>query len=174
MTSYFSKNQASLRWLAMSLLMVMSTFSCSENELIAPESPVPDSIPNSLSAVPTVGKTYYIQNRNSGRYLEVQGASNSNGANLRQGSTSASASETHKQWQVISTGGSYVRLRGVDSGKSIEVKNGSNANGSNIEQRTYSGVTHQQWELKSTGGGYYRMKSRDSGKSIGIGQLWIW
>ncbi|MEL7223071.1 MAG: polysaccharide lyase family 7 protein [Bacteroidota bacterium] len=154
----------------MSALMVLITFGCSEEDILLPEESAGDetAILNSAGAVPTVGKIYYIKNRKSGRYLEVQGASNSNGANLRQGGTSVSASQTHRQWQIISTGGGYVRLKGVDSSKSIEVKNGSNANGANVEQRSYSGVTHQQWEIKSTGDGYYRMKSRDSGKSIGI------
>ena len=170
MLTHFSKSRANGKWLVMTIFMMFFAFACSEEEVVSPEGAVLDEsgILNSPGAVPTAGKTYYIQNRNSGRYLEVQGASNSNGANLRQGGTSVSASDTHKQWQVISVGGGYVRLKGVDSGKSIEVAGGSNANGANIAQRAYSGVTHQQWQLLSTGSGYYRMKSRDSGKSIGI------
>ena len=170
MLTYSFRNRAGFNWLVLTVFMLFCTFGCSEEELVAPAevSPADSFITNSPGAVPTVGKIYYIKNRKSGRYLEVQGASNSNGANLRQGSTSVSASDTHKQWEVISTGGVYVRLKGVDSGKSIEVAGGSNSNGANIEQRAYSGVTHQQWEIKSTGDGYYRMKSRDSGKSIGI------
>ena len=97
---------------------------------------------------PVVGRTYYLRNRRSGLHMDVSGASNKNGANVQQW---GNASGTHRQWEVISTGNGYVRLKGVDSGKSITAKGGSNANGTNIEIRSYSGASHQQWEIRSTG-----------------------
>ncbi len=117
-------------------------------------------------ATPTVGKVYAISPANSNRTLDISGASNNNGANLQLWGTDVSNPPTHRQWEVISTGGNYVRLKGVDSGKSLEVSAGSNSNGANVQQWAYQGTTHQQWELISVGGGYYRLKNRDSGKSL--------
>ena len=114
---------------------------------------------------PVVGRTYYLRNRRSGLHMDVSGASNKNGANVQQW---GNASGTHRQWEVISTGNGYVRLKGVDSGKSITAEGGNNANGTNIEIRSYSGASHQQWEIRSTGSGFFRLKSRDSGKSIAV------
>lgn len=148
----------------MTVAMLMT--SCAEDEIFSEEELA--SIEVGKLATPTAGKIYTLKNRNSGRYMDVSGKSNSNGANIQQWGTSASSSDTHRQWEVISTGGSYYRLKGVDSGKSIEVANGSNTNGTNINQRAYSGATHQQWQILSVGDGYFRLKSRDSGKSIGV------
>lgn len=143
------------------IIGIILTNGCSELE-IAPDAELEL---NSQSEVPTVGKTYYIKNRKSGKHLSVANASNSNGANVEQ---RGDDSGTHRQWEILSVGNGYVRIKGVDSGKSIEVAGGNNSNGTNIEMRAYGGQTHQQWEIKSTSSGYYRMKSRDSGKSIGV------
>ena len=123
---------------------------------------------NEVFATPEAGNAYYIQNKNSDRYMAIEDASNSNAANLYQLGQSASSSDTHKQWEVVDLNNGYYRLKGVDSGKSLTVQGGSNSDGSNVEQEAYSGVTHQQWEIISTGDGYFRIKSVDSGKCMNV------
>ncbi|WP_378173368.1 RICIN domain-containing protein [Aquimarina sp. SS2-1] len=117
-------------------------------------------------ATPIAGKIYTIKNLKSGRTLDIKDKSNNNGANLQVWGTDANTGATHRQWQIISVGNGYVRLKGVDSGKSLEVSGGNNSNGANVQQWTYQGTTHQQWQIISVGNGYYRLKNRDSGKSL--------
>lgn len=124
---------------------------------------------NNQKVTPIVGKTYTITSVSSGRTLDISGGSNNNGANLQLWGTDINTSSTHRQWQVISTGGSYVRLKGVDSGKSLEVSGGSNSNNANVQQWAYQGTTHQQWQILSVGSNNFRLKNRDSGKSLKVG-----
>lgn len=131
----------------------------------------PESIKGTIlsaKAVPVVGGIYTITCVKSGRTLDIHNASNNNGANLQIWGTDANTGATHRQWEIISTGGNYVRLKGVDSGKSLEVSGGSNANGANVQQWAYQGTTHQQWEIISVGNDQYRLKNRDSGKSLRV------
>ncbi|WP_289847889.1 RICIN domain-containing protein [Reichenbachiella agariperforans] len=162
-------NKQNRRWnlggFSVLLIAAILIFSCSENELLESEEL---SIVSPEMATPNVGTKYYLKNRKSGRYLDVENKSNTNGANIQQWGTSSGTSDTHRQWEILSTSDGYVRLKGVDSGKSIEVSGGSNANGANVQQWAYQGTTHQQWQILSTGDGYYRLKNRDSGKSMGV------
>ena len=121
-----------------------------------------------LRVRPEVGLIYNLRNRNSGRYMEIANASNSNGANTIQGGTTVTTNDTHLQWEVINTSDGFVRLRGVDSRKSLEVEGGSNSDGANVQQRAFSGVSHQEWEILETEDGFFRIRSRDSRKSISV------
>ncbi|WP_298540576.1 RICIN domain-containing protein [uncultured Aquimarina sp.] len=146
------------------LLTFVAFVSCESEELVnSTESDLEEDV--FQKATPVAGKTYYLRNKKSGLHMDVANKSNNNGANIQQW---GNASGTHRQWQVISVGNGYFRLKGIDSGKSITVKNGSNSNGANIESRAYNGSSHQEWQIISVGSGYYRLKSRDSGKSIGV------
>ncbi|WP_299252144.1 RICIN domain-containing protein [uncultured Aquimarina sp.] len=146
------------------LLTFVALVSCESEELVnSTESDLEDEV--FQKATPVAGKTYYLRNKKSGLHMDVANKSNNNGANVQQW---GNASGTHRQWQVISVGSGYFRLKGIDSGKSLTVKDGSNSNGANIESRSYNGSSHQEWQIISVGSGYYRLKSRDSGKSIGV------
>ena len=123
---------------------------------------------NQSLATPETGTIYTIENRNSGRIMEIANGSNSNEANLRQSGTEASPTETHRMFELFNTSDGFIRIRGVDSRKSLEVRDGSNSNGANVEQRSFGGETHQEWELIATGEGYYRIRNRDSRKSISV------
>ena len=148
--------------------------SCSENEIVEEDiltetSTIKETLPAySNKVAPIVGGKYTITSVSSGRTLDISSASNSNGANLQVWGTNSNTTATHRQWEIISTGGNYVRLKGVDSGKSLEVSGGSNANNANVQQWAYQGTTHQQWEIISVGNNEYRIKNRDSGKSLRI------
>ena len=108
-TSFFIKS--------LLLITFILGFSCEEEQFNEASS---SNIDAELEKVPPVpGGTYFIRNRGSKLYMEVENASNSNGANVQQ---SSSAEGTHRQWEVISTGDGFVRLRGVDSRKSLTVE----------------------------------------------------
>ncbi len=154
--------------------MLIAAISCSDdNSEVSEESldelaVVKESVALAEKVTPVVGGVYTITNVGNGRTLDISGGSNSNGANLQVWGTNENTSATHRQWEVLSTGGNYVRLKGVDSGKSLEVSGGSNSNGANVQQWAYQGTTHQQWEILSVGNNEFRLKCRDSGKSLRV------
>lgn len=151
------------------LAIGLGFFSCSPEEIEEINETnlvLSDASGQRAATAPVVGKTYVIQSVRSGRTLDIQSGSNSNGANLQVWDTNVNTTAKHRQWEIISVGNGYVRLKGVDSGKSLEVANGSNSNNANVQQWTYQGTTHQQWEIISVGNNQYRLKNRDSGKSM--------
>lgn len=158
-----------LKNLMLSGLIVFSV-SCSdqEDEILLNGTAEAGTSITSQKEEPIVGGIYTITSVKSGRTLDISAGSNSNGANLQVWGTNENTSATHRQWEVLSTGGDYVRLKGVDSGKSLEVSAGNNSNGANVQQYEYRGHTHQQWEIKSVGNDEYRLKNRDSGKSLRV------
>lgn len=154
-------------FLAFTLILV--GISCENEEFIDSEDSIINDQTLEAKATPVVGKIYTIKNLKSGRTLDIAAGSNNNGANLQVWGTDANTSATHRQWQILSVGNGYVRLKGVDSGKSLEVSGGNNSNGANVQQWAYQGTTHQQWQILSVGNGYFRLKNRDSGKSLRVG-----
>lgn len=145
------------------------SLSCSDDQIIEE---TPDTVTKTellqMGVTPQVGKIYTITCASNGRTLDIASGSNNNGANLQVWGTNPNTTATHRQWEIISTSGSYVRLKGVDSGKSLEVSGGSNSNNANVQQWAYQGTTHQQWQILSVGSGYFRLKNRDSGKSLRV------
>ena len=153
-------------WLVGLSLSALTVVNCTSDETIDLEENNALNGTNSSFATPVDGKIYTITHVKSGRTLDINGASNSNGANLQLWGTDSNTSSTHRQWEIDDVGDGYVRFKGVDSGKSLEVKDGNNSNGANIQQQAYSGDTHQEWQIISVGDGEYRIKNRDSGKSM--------
>ena len=150
-----------------SILGALSIFSCS-SDTIDEQVNFEASNVNQIFSAPTTGIFYTIQNRNSGRFMEIADASNADEANLRQSGTSVTPTETHRMWEIFNTTNGFIRIRGVDSRRSLEVRNGSNSNGANVEQRAFGGLTHQEWEILPTNNGYFRIRSRDSRKTMAV------
>ncbi|WP_164716771.1 RICIN domain-containing protein [Paenibacillus whitsoniae] len=113
------------------------------------------------------GKVYKIVNRNSGKLIDVQGASTANSANIWQYHDIAGAGQ---QWRAVDQGGGYWKFVNVNSGKVIDVEGSSMANGANISQYTDTGAgaTNQQWQVIGVGGGYWKIVNRNSGKAIDV------
>lgn len=86
--------------------------------------------------------TYKIIARNSGKALDVDGASTSNGANVIQYTYGGG---DNQKWTITPVGGGYYKIIAKHSGKALDVA-GIN-NGANIQQWTYGGGANQQWEI---------------------------
>ena len=156
----------SLRNLIILSILILS-YACSEERGLENGTSTINS--GARGVTPQPGVIYTIENRNSGRIMEIENGSNSNGANLQQsGGSDATPRETHRMWEIFNTSDGFIRIRSVDSRKSLEVRDGSNANGANVEQRSFGGETHQEWEILPTSNGYFRIRSRDSRKSITV------
>jgi len=109
-----------------------------------------------------------LQNRNSGKCVDVEGASTADGANIFQWSCHNNANQ---QWLMEDVGGGYVQLRAQHSGKCADVWEWSTADGGEIRQYTCTGGTNQQWTVEDMGSGYFRLRNRYSGKCM---DDWEW
>ncbi|WP_086838586.1 non-reducing end alpha-L-arabinofuranosidase family hydrolase [Amycolatopsis kentuckyensis] len=122
--------------------------------------------PVSASAA-TVDTTawYVLVNRNSGKALDVNGASTADGANLVQWTRT---NATNQQFQFVDAGGGYYKLRARHSGKLADVLGASTADGANVVQWTDNGGTNQQFSLADSGSGYVRLVNRTSAKVVEV------
>ncbi|MEU6179742.1 RICIN domain-containing protein [Streptomyces coeruleorubidus] len=95
---------------------------------------------------------YVLVNRNSGKALDVSGASTADGARVSQWTRNDG---THQQWQFVDSGGGFYRLKARHSGKVLDVAGASTADGGNVVQYSDWGGANQQWQMikLSSGGG---------------------
>ncbi|MFE9451927.1 RICIN domain-containing protein [Streptomyces sp. NPDC006739] len=103
--------------------------------------------------------TYKVINRNSGKALDVNGASTADGATLIQWPYGGG---TNQQWTLLpNTDGSF-RLVNGKSGKLLQSPNSTQ--GATLTQGTDSGDDTQWWKLvPSTTSGYYRLVNVHTG-----------
>jgi hypothetical protein len=123
-------------------------------------------VPQPVNAIQN-NAVYKIVNRNSGKLLDVQGASTANSANIWQWHD---IDGTGQQWKAVDQGGGYWKFVNVNSGQVIDVEASSLNNGANISQYPDmgSGALNQQWQLVGIGGGYWKIINRNSGKLIDV------
>ncbi|KDN22044.1 non-reducing end alpha-L-arabinofuranosidase family hydrolase [Amycolatopsis rifamycinica] len=108
---------------------------------------------------------YVLLNRNSGKALDVSGASTADGANLVQWTRT---NATNQQFQFVDAGGGYYKLRARHSGKLADVLGASVADGASVVQWTDNGGTNQQFSLADSGSGYVRLVNRTSAKVVEV------
>jgi hypothetical protein len=108
---------------------------------------------------------YTLINRNSGKALDVSGASTADGAAVQQ---YTNRNGTNQQWQFLDSGGGYYRLKARHSGKVLDAYNRSTADGAAIVQWTDLNGTNQQWSLADSTGGYVRLINRNSAKALEV------
>jgi hypothetical protein len=120
---------------------------------------------------PAINGRYILVNRNSGKVLEVPGASVNNGVVLDQATYTGALNQ---QWDVnplpTTFGGdySYFTIRAAHDGVTADLNNWSYANGAVIQQ--WNGGTNdlEQWYLQYTANGYFKIRSRWSTKVMGV------
>ncbi|MEU4370817.1 endo-1,4-beta-xylanase [Micromonospora chersina] len=107
---------------------------------------------------------YVLLNRNSGKALDVYGASTADGARITQWTRN---NGTNQQWQFVDSGGGYYRLKSRNSGKVLDVSNRATTDGAPLIQWTDANATNQQFQLADSGG-YLRLLNRNSGKAVEV------
>ncbi|MEW2331628.1 family 43 glycosylhydrolase [Micromonospora chersina] len=107
---------------------------------------------------------YVLLNRNSGKALDVYGASTADGARITQWTRN---NGTNQQWQFVDSGGGYYRLKSRNSGKVLDVSNRATTDGAPVIQWTDANATNQQFQLADSGG-YLRLLNRNSGKAVEV------
>ncbi|WP_082159682.1 RICIN domain-containing protein [Micromonospora sp. HK10] len=108
---------------------------------------------------------YVLVNRNSGKALDVYGASTADGARITQWTRN---NGTNQQWQFVDSGGGYYRLKSRNSGKVLDVNGASTADGAAVVQWSDHNGTNQQFRLADSTDGYVRLLNRNSGKAVEV------
>ncbi|MEU5873792.1 RICIN domain-containing protein [Glycomyces sp. NPDC047369] len=105
---------------------------------------------------------FQVQNRNSGKYLEVVSALTTDGAAVGQWGDTNHATQ---RWTV--TGGSTVQFTNQNSGKLLEIPSAQTADGVDAVQWGSTGHATQSWTA-ATSGGYWTFANANSGKLLEI------
>ncbi|MDN0198183.1 RICIN domain-containing protein [Streptomyces sp. S.PNR 29] len=112
-------------------------------------------------ALPPLGTGQYVLvNKNSGKFLEMPGATTAVGAQAGQWVNTACNCQ---MWTFQSAGSGAWKMKNVRSNLFLDVNGSSNAAGAAVIQNTSSGATSQQWTLTDAGGGYYKLVNTNSG-----------
>jgi hypothetical protein len=136
---------------------------CSKTEQVEFQNPEDANL--TLKAAIVSNSIYTIQNRNSGKFLDVNGGSTADGAAIIQYYANGSSNQ---KWQFISVGSGYYKIKNMKSGKFMDIEGASTADGAKNIQWSDNGGINQQWLLVSAGSGYYKIKNRKSGKVLDI------
>jgi arabinan endo-1,5-alpha-L-arabinosidase len=111
---------------------------------------------------------YQIVSRHSGLALTIAGGSTVDGAGLVQ---SLRGSQPSQQFQFVSSGSGYHRLRARHSGKVVDVYQSSTANGADVVQWADRNGVNQQFSVLDTTSGYVKLVNRNSGRALDV---WEW
>ena len=120
---------------------------------------------------PLINGRYIVVNHNSGKALEVPGASTANGVQLDQNTYTGALNQ---QWDINplpnTFGGdiSYFSIKAAHDGVTMDLNNYSYASGASVQQ--WNGGTNavEQWYLQYTTNGYFKIRSRWSTKVVGV------
>ncbi|MBG6092096.1 RICIN domain-containing protein [Actinomadura viridis] len=107
---------------------------------------------------------YVLVNRNSGKALDVDGASTGDGARVNQWTRNDGANQ---QWQFVDSGGGFYRLKARHSGKVLDVAGASTADGAAIQQWTDHNGANQRFRLADSDADHVRLIS-GSGKAVEV------
>ncbi len=110
------------------------------------------------------GKTYMIQNVNSGLYLDAAGAKASNGTNVIQ--YGAAKAKSNNTWKLVPDGNGYYYIYScMANGNSyfLDVSGNKNSNGTNIGIWQNSYCDAQLFKLTKNSDGSYSIYTKTSG-----------
>jgi len=117
------------------------------------------------NGVPGKGGTYSLQNRNSGKYMDVAGGNPANGTNVLQWTGTGA---TNQQFTLTDAGDGAYTLLNVATSKAVDVAGGSVNNAANVLQWTPSGANNQKFILLASDNGYYKLKAAHSGRILEV------
>ena len=139
---------------------------CVPNTTVGAISPNQNGITNypgggNYNGTPTIGRTYEISSKNSGKALEVSANSTLNGGRVQQWAWVGAASQ---KWKLVDVGGGYVRIVNINSNKSLDVTGPSTLDGALLNQWDWLTQDSQFWQVVGNGDGTYRLVNKYSGK----------
>jgi hypothetical protein len=120
--------------------------------------------PAATAASIDTSASYVLVNRNSGKALDVYNLATNDGARIAQWSRNDG---NQQQWQFVSSGDGFYRLKSRLSGKVLDVSGRSTADGAGIIQWTDNNSTNQQFSIQDIDG-YIQLIARHSGKAVEV------
>jgi xylan 1,4-beta-xylosidase len=112
------------------------------------------------------GATYKLENKGSGKVIDIPWGQDVNGVQLQQWSDLGG---TAQQWIVTDTGDGQYRLQSVSAtNKVMDVRNGLTGNGEAIQLMTDFGNTAQRFAIHDLGNGYWSIVNVNSNKALDI------
>ncbi len=119
-----------------------------------------------LDEYPVEPTSYNLENRNSGKYVDVDGGFTNDGANIIQWTPNGGQNQ---QWQLDEVESGYYNLIASHSEKCMTIANSGTSDGDNVEQLTCNDTfLQQQFSLIDLGNTYYQIQNRNSGKCLAI------
>ncbi|MDB5271816.1 MAG: hypothetical protein JWO58_183 [Chitinophagaceae bacterium] len=137
----------------------------SSNSCIGNFNDITSSIVVKPNGAANMGGIYFLQNRNSGLYMDVSGASTADGANIAQGTFNGG---TNQQYQFTDLGNGNYKVLAMHSMKSVDVDAAKTADGTNVQQWTYLNNINQHFIVSPTGDGFYKLIPQFSGKVVEV------
>lgn len=121
---------------------------------------------NTVRKVNVISGTYYVQNRLSNLYMEVDDSQiTQNGGNIRQWGLTGT---TNQQFTFTHLGNDVYRIVSAKSGKAVDVSGVSTADGANVHQWDYVSGGNQQFLMVPVDNDYYKMIAVHSGKLVEV------
>lgn len=116
---------------------------------------------------PDLDNTYFIENRASGLYMDVNGGvgATSNGASIIQ---SPFNGNDNQQFELTDRGDGTYSIIAKHSSKGIDVQDVSMSPGALLHQWDYVGGENQQFILVPTDNGYYKLMTEHSGFIVDV------
>lgn len=110
---------------------------------------------------------FKLTNRNSSKFLEIDGSSVADGALAKQRANTGSSGQI---WSLTSTDSGYFKITNKNSGKLLETISALTTDGASVGQWGPTGNNTQQWKPTPTSGGYYKLVNRNSSKVLEVYQ----
>ncbi|QHS63397.1 RICIN domain-containing protein [Chitinophaga agri] len=121
---------------------------------------------NKVTKVNLIAGTYYIQNRFSNLYMDVDdNLITQDGGNMQQWGFMGT---TNQQFTFTHLGNDVYRIICVKSGRSMDVSAAGTADGANVQQWGYVGGANQQFFMVPVDGDYYKIVAKHSGKLVEV------
>jgi len=121
---------------------------------------------NTVRKVKLIAGTYYLQNRFSRLYMDVDDSQiTQDGANIQQWGFIGG---TNQQFTFTHLGNDVYKIICVKSGKSVDVSAVSTADGANVQQYNYVAGGNQQFLMVPADSDYYKIVARHSNKLVEV------
>lgn len=118
------------------------------------------------TGVTTLAGTYFIQNRNSNKYMDLAAEhSQENSGNIQQWEY---VGGNNQQFQLTHLGDGTYKISAVASGKAVEVAGVSKDESANVQQWDYVAGLNQQFVLVAATDGYYKIIPKHSGLVVEV------
>jgi hypothetical protein len=103
--------------------------------------------------------------KGSGKCLDVNNASSSNGTKIQQWGCNGS---TAQKFKLEDRGGGNYRLRNSNSNKCLDVSGGGTSNGTKVQLWSCNTGSNQKFKVQDLGGGYVRLRHPASNKCLDV------